>query len=87
MEAALAVNASYFDMAGPMENIGFVESYKLLFTEWHAKFAAKGLTAFVGAGSSPGFGEPQPTEAERRSSARANGADHASMANAPPTAG
>ena len=28
MEAALAVNASYFDMAGPMEDIGFVESYQ-----------------------------------------------------------
>lgn len=63
MEAALAVNASYFDMAGPMENIGFVESYKLLFTEWHAKFAAKGLTAFVGAGSSPGLANIMAREA------------------------
>jgi saccharopine dehydrogenase-like NADP-dependent oxidoreductase len=55
MEAALAVNASYFDMAGPMEDIGFVESYKLLFSEWHERFKAKGLTALVGGGSSPGL--------------------------------
>ena len=63
MEAALAVNASYFDMAGPMEDIGFVESYKRLFTEWHEKFAAKGLTAFVGAGSSPGLANIMAREA------------------------
>ena len=63
MEAALAVDASYFDMAGPMEEIGFVESYKLLFTEWHAKFAAQGLTAFVGAGSSPGLANIMAREA------------------------
>ena len=63
MEAALAVKASYFDMAGPMEDIGFVESYKLLFTEWHEKFAAKGLTAFVGAGSSPGLANIMAREA------------------------
>ncbi len=31
MEAALAANASYMVMAGPMESIGFVESYKLVF--------------------------------------------------------
>jgi saccharopine dehydrogenase-like NADP-dependent oxidoreductase len=55
MEASLAVNASYFDMAGPMEDIGFVESYKLLFSEWHERFKAKGLTALVGGGSSPGL--------------------------------
>jgi saccharopine dehydrogenase-like NADP-dependent oxidoreductase len=55
MEAALAVNASYFDMAGPMESIGFVESYKLMFSEWHQKFKAKGLTALIGCGSSPGL--------------------------------
>ncbi len=55
MEAALAVNASYFDMAGPMEDMGFVESYQLLFSEWHEKFKAKGLTALVGCGSSPGL--------------------------------
>ena len=55
MEAALAVNASYFDMAGPMEEIGFIESYKLLFSEWHQKFKAKGLTALVGCGSAPGL--------------------------------
>ena len=29
MEAALAVNAAYMDMAGPMEAIGFVESFQL----------------------------------------------------------
>jgi hypothetical protein len=29
MEAALAVNASYMDMAGPMEDIGFEELAKL----------------------------------------------------------
>ncbi len=55
MEAALAVNASYFDMAGPMEDIGFVESYQMLFSEWHEKFEAKGLTALVGGGSAPGL--------------------------------
>ena len=55
MEAALTVNASYMDMAGPMEDIGFVESYQLIFSEWHAKFKDKGLTAIVGCGSSPGL--------------------------------
>jgi len=55
MEAALAVDASYLDMAGPMEEIGFVESYQLIFSEWHAKFKEKGLTALVGCGSSPGL--------------------------------
>ena len=55
MEAALAVEASYFDMAGPMEDIGFIESYQQLFSEWHDKFKAKGLTALVGGGSSPGL--------------------------------
>lgn len=55
MEAALAVNASYMDMAGPMEEIGFVESYKLILSEWHQKFKEKGLTALVGCGSSPGL--------------------------------
>ncbi len=55
MEAALAVNASYLDMAGPMEDIGFVESYQLIFSEWHEKFKSKGLTAMVGCGSSPGL--------------------------------
>jgi saccharopine dehydrogenase (NAD+, L-lysine forming) len=55
MEAALAVNASYFDMAGPMESIGFVESYQLMFSEWHQKFKAKGLSALIGCGSSPGL--------------------------------
>jgi saccharopine dehydrogenase-like NADP-dependent oxidoreductase len=55
MEAALAVKASYFDMAGPMEDVGFIESYQLLFSEWHARFKAQGLTALVGGGSSPGL--------------------------------
>ena len=55
MEAALAVNASYIDMAGPMESIGFVESYKLVFSNWHERFKAKGLTALIGCGSSPGL--------------------------------
>ncbi len=55
MEAALAVNASYFDMAGPMESIGFVESYQQMFSEWHQKFKDKGLTALIGCGSSPGL--------------------------------
>ncbi|GAB6909111.1 conserved hypothetical protein [Desulfosarcina cetonica] len=63
MEAALAVNASYFDMAGPMEDIGFVETYKMLFSEWHAKFKAKGRTALVGAGSSPGLANIMAREA------------------------
>jgi saccharopine dehydrogenase (NAD+, L-lysine-forming) len=55
MKAALAANASYMDMAGPMESIGFVESYKLVFSKWHKKFEEKGLTALVGCGSSPGL--------------------------------
>ena len=56
MEAALAVNAGYMDMAGPMiEEIGFVESYKLIFSEWNDRFREKGLTALVGAGSTPGL--------------------------------
>ena len=55
MEAALDVNASYFDMAGPMEDMGFVESYQLLFSEWHQKFKAQDLTALIGGGSSPGL--------------------------------
>ena len=55
MEAALALNASYVDLAGPMEKIGFVESYRLIFSEWHPRFKAKGLTALVGCGSSPGL--------------------------------
>jgi saccharopine dehydrogenase (NAD+, L-lysine-forming) len=63
MEAALTVNASYFDMAGPMESIGFVESYKLMFSEWHQKFKAKGLTALIGCGSSPGLANMMAREA------------------------
>jgi saccharopine dehydrogenase (NAD+, L-lysine-forming) len=63
MEAALAVDASYYDMAGPMEDIGFVETYKLLFSEWHKRFKAKGLTALVGAGSSPGLANIMAREA------------------------
>jgi saccharopine dehydrogenase-like NADP-dependent oxidoreductase len=55
MEAALALNASYVDLAGPMEKIGFVESYRQIFSEWHEKFKEKGLTALVGCGSSPGL--------------------------------
>ena len=55
MEAALALNASYVDLAGPMEKIGFVESYRLIFSEWHQKFKENGLTALVGCGSSPGL--------------------------------
>jgi len=66
MEAALAVNASYFDMAGPMESIGFVESYKLMFSEWHQKFKEKGLTALIGCGSSPGLANVMAREAVDR---------------------
>ena len=55
MEAALAINASYIDLAGPMEKIGFVESYRMIFAEWHQKFKSRGLTALVGCGSSPGL--------------------------------
>jgi len=55
MEAALAVKASYLDMAGPMEDIGFVDSYQLIFSQWHEKFKEKKLTAMVGCGSSPGL--------------------------------
>ena len=63
MEAALQVGASYMDMAGPMEDIGFVESYRMLFSEWHQKFREKGLTALVGAGSSPGLANIMAREA------------------------
>jgi hypothetical protein len=38
-----------------MESIGFVESYQLMFSEWHLKFKEKGLTALIGCGSSPGI--------------------------------
>ncbi len=55
MQAALAVHASYLDMAGPMEDIGFIESYKLIFSKWHKQFQKKGLTSLVGCGSSPGL--------------------------------
>ncbi len=55
MEAALAINAAYIDLAGPMEKIGFVESYRMIFAEWHQKFKSRGLTALVGCGSSPGL--------------------------------
>jgi len=56
MEAALALKADYMDMAGPMlEAIGFVESYNLIFSDWSARFREKGLTALVGAGSTPGL--------------------------------
>jgi len=55
MEAALRVNASYFDMAGPMEDIGFVQSYQMLFEDWRPKFKAQNLTALIGGGSSPGL--------------------------------
>jgi len=55
MRAALAVNAGYFDMAGPMEDIGFIESYQSLFSAWHDRFRQQGLTALVGGGSSPGL--------------------------------
>lgn len=55
MEAALAVGADYMDLSGPMERIGFVESYEWLFSEWHDKFRAKGLLALVGCGIAPGL--------------------------------
>ncbi|HIJ88449.1 MAG TPA: hypothetical protein HPP97_12330 [Desulfuromonadales bacterium] len=55
MEAALAVNAGYMDLSGPMEDIGFVESYQWLMTEWHEKFKSKGLLALVGCGIAPGL--------------------------------
>ena len=48
MEAALEVGASYMDLSGPMEEIGFVESYQWLFSEWHERFRTKGLLALVG---------------------------------------
>ncbi len=66
MEAALAVNASYFDMAGPMEDVGFVESYQMMFTKWHQKFKAKGLTALLGGGSAPGLANVMAREAADR---------------------
>jgi len=55
MEAALAVGANYMDLAGPMEERGFVESYQWLFSEWHERFQAKGLLALVGCGIAPGL--------------------------------
>ena len=55
MEAALEVGASYMDLSGPMEEIGFVESYQWLFSEWHERFRTKGLLALVGCGIAPGL--------------------------------
>jgi saccharopine dehydrogenase-like NADP-dependent oxidoreductase len=55
MEAALTVGADYMDLAGPMEKIGFVESYKLLFAEWSERFKTKGRVALVGCGIAPGL--------------------------------
>ncbi|KAB2891434.1 MAG: hypothetical protein F9K32_04140 [Desulfobulbaceae bacterium] len=55
MEAALAVGADYMDLSGPMEEMGFVESYRWLFSEWHERFRAKGLLALVGCGIAPGL--------------------------------
>jgi saccharopine dehydrogenase-like NADP-dependent oxidoreductase len=55
MEAALTVNAGYMDLAGPMEEIGFVETYQWLMSEWHEKFKDKGLLALVGCGIAPGL--------------------------------
>lgn len=55
MEAALAVGANYMDLSGPMEEIGFIESYQRLFSEWHQRFTDRGLTALVGCGIAPGL--------------------------------
>jgi saccharopine dehydrogenase-like NADP-dependent oxidoreductase len=60
METALAVGASYLDMAGfafdkPEDYHRIVESYEILFSEWNHKFKESGLTALVGCGSSPGI--------------------------------
>jgi saccharopine dehydrogenase (NAD+, L-lysine forming) len=55
MEAALAVNAHYMDLSGPMEEIGFIESYKWLMSEWHENFKTKGLLALIGCGIAPGL--------------------------------
>ena len=66
MEAALAVHASYFDMAGPMEDIGFVESYQMMFKKWAEKFKEKGLVALLGGGSAPGLANVMAREAVDR---------------------
>jgi saccharopine dehydrogenase-like NADP-dependent oxidoreductase len=66
MEAALRVNASYFDMAGPMEDIGFVESYQMLFADWHPRFKDQNLSALIGGGSSPGLANVMAREAVDR---------------------
>lgn len=55
MEAALAVGAGYMDLSGPMEKMGFVETYQWLFSEWHDRFRSKGLLALVGCGIAPGL--------------------------------
>lgn len=55
MEAALAVGADYMDLSGPMEEMGFIESYRWLFSEWSARFQEKGLLALVGCGIAPGL--------------------------------
>lgn len=55
MEAALKLEADYMDLSGPMEQIGFVETYEWLFSEWHDRFKAKGLLALVGCGIAPGL--------------------------------
>lgn len=66
MEAALSVNASYLDMAGPMEEIGFLESYMMIFSEWDQKFKDKGLTALIGGGSAPGLANVMARDAVDR---------------------
>lgn len=64
MEAALIVGADYIDMAGPiLEEIGFIESYKLIFSEWNDRFRELGLTALVGCGSTPGLANVLAREA------------------------
>jgi saccharopine dehydrogenase-like NADP-dependent oxidoreductase len=55
MEASLEVGAHYLDLAGPMEEVGFIESYRLIMTEWHERFKAKNLQALVGCGIAPGL--------------------------------
>ncbi|QAR32654.1 hypothetical protein EP073_04290 [Geovibrio thiophilus] len=55
MEAALEAGADYMDLSGPMEDIGFVESYRWLMDEWSRRFREKGLLALVGCGIAPGL--------------------------------
>ncbi|MCF8069521.1 MAG: saccharopine dehydrogenase NADP-binding domain-containing protein [Desulfobacterales bacterium] len=67
MEAALAVDANYQDMAGPY-SVGddYVAGYKNVLLNWSKMFEDKGLTALIGTGSAPGLSNVMTREAVDR---------------------